>query len=129
MPDVPRIKVMVVEDDMQVSRAIQRTLSPDTHEVELVDEPQPVLERLGAGAADWEVVILDVGLPGMSGIEVLHRFRQAGGVHLHAASMGLCRVILRIDSARERFDGSKRPISGPKIQIVRMADYPDRQPA
>ena len=80
MGDVPRIKVMVVEDDIQVSRAIQRTLSPDTHDVELVDEPQPVLERLGAGAADWEVVILDVGLPGMSGIEVLHRFRQAGAL-------------------------------------------------
>jgi DNA-binding NtrC family response regulator len=80
MGDVPRIKVMVVEDDIQVSKAIARTLGTDTHEVEIVDEPKPVLDRLASGTADWEVVILDVGLPGMSGIEVLHRFRQAGAL-------------------------------------------------
>src|SRR3954466_15249833 len=74
-----RVKVMVVEDDPEVARAIARKLGGDGHEVELADDPRPVLARLEAGE-DWHVVLLDVGLPGMSGIDVLHRFREHGSL-------------------------------------------------
>jgi two-component system response regulator AtoC len=76
---VGRAKVMVVEDDPDTTRAIARRLGSDGHELELADDPRPVLERL-AGGASWDVVLLDVGLPGMSGIEVLHRFRESGSL-------------------------------------------------
>src|SRR5215212_1713441 len=79
MDDVVRVKVMVVEDDPEVSRAIARKLS-ELHELELTSEPTVVLDRLAAGTADWDVMLLDVGLPGMSGIDVLHRFREAGSL-------------------------------------------------
>jgi two-component system, NtrC family, response regulator HydG len=74
------VKVMVVEDDPEVAKAIARRLgaSGDRHELEIIDEPFSVLARLEAGTADWDVMLLDVGLPGMSGIEVLKRFREAG---------------------------------------------------
>ncbi len=78
--DAARAKVMVVEDDPEVSRAIARKLAGDGLEVEFSDDPRPVLERLDAGDASWDVVLLDVGLPGMSGIDVLHRFREAGSL-------------------------------------------------
>jgi DNA-binding NtrC family response regulator len=75
-----RAKVMVVEDDPEVSKAISRRLGAtgDGHELEVVDEPFGILARLEAGTADWDVMLLDVGLPGMSGIDVLRRFREAG---------------------------------------------------
>ncbi|MBX3156741.1 MAG: sigma-54-dependent Fis family transcriptional regulator [Deltaproteobacteria bacterium] len=73
-------KVMVVEDDPEVSRAIARKLGGDGYDLELTDDPKVVLARLDAGDAEWDVMILDVGLPGMSGIDVLHRFREAGSV-------------------------------------------------
>jgi two-component system, NtrC family, response regulator HydG len=78
--DAVRVRVMVVEDDLEVSRAIARKLGADGHELEVVAEPKPVLDRLNAGSADWDVMLLDVGLPGMSGIDVLHRFREAGSL-------------------------------------------------
>jgi DNA-binding NtrC family response regulator len=78
--DVARAKVLVVEDDPDVTKMIARKLGGDGHELELVDDPRPVLDKLAAGGASWDVVILDVGLPGMSGIDVLHRFRESGSL-------------------------------------------------
>jgi DNA-binding NtrC family response regulator len=77
--DVTRAKVLVVEDDPDVTKMIARKLVADGHELELYDDPRPVLELLAAGSS-WDVVILDVGLPGMSGIDVLHRFRESGSL-------------------------------------------------
>jgi two-component system response regulator HydG len=72
---------MVVEDDPEVARAIARKLGGDGLDVELADDPRPVLARLEAGEGDgWDVVLLDVGLPGMSGIDVLRRFREANSL-------------------------------------------------
>ncbi len=77
MPDGSTpFKVMVVEDDEDVARAIARRLGIDGHEIEVAREPQSVMARLANDLADWDVVILDVGLPGMSGIDVLKRFRE-----------------------------------------------------
>jgi two-component system response regulator HydG len=73
-----RIKVMVVEDDPEVALAIGRKLKIDGCEFEMSEDPVPILDRLEAGQADWDVMILDVGLPNMSGIEVLKRFKEAG---------------------------------------------------
>src|ERR1051325_8711197 len=69
---------MVVEDDDDVARAIARKLGSDGVEVELASEPQSVIARLDAGLAGWDVVLLDVGLPGMSGIDGLRHFRETG---------------------------------------------------
>jgi DNA-binding NtrC family response regulator len=78
---VTRVKVMVVEDDPEVAKAIARKLGSDGLDVELADDPRPVLVRLDAGEdVDWDVVLLDVGLPGMSGIDVLRRFREASSL-------------------------------------------------
>ena len=73
-----RVRVMVVEDDVEVGKLLARKLSADGHDHEILEDPRPVLERLAAGYDGWDVVILDVGLPGMSGIDVLRKFREAG---------------------------------------------------
>ncbi len=78
--DVVRIRVMVVEDDVEVGKLLARKLTLDGHEYEVLEDPLPVLERLDAGFDGWDVVILDVGLPNMNGIDVLHRFREAGSL-------------------------------------------------
>jgi two-component system response regulator HydG len=78
--DVVRVKVMVVEDDVEVGKTLLRKLTQDGHEVELTEDPRPVLDRLAGGYDGWDVVILDVGLPGMSGIDVLHEFKKAGSM-------------------------------------------------
>jgi two-component system, NtrC family, response regulator HydG len=78
--DVVRVNVMVVEDDVEVGKTLLRKLTQDGHEVELLEDPRPVLDRLAGGYDGWDVVILDVGLPGISGIDVLHEFKKAGAL-------------------------------------------------
>src|SRR3954470_19560728 len=80
MGEAAPFKVMVVEDDDEVARAVARRLGADGHEVEVSSDPAPIIARLDADVADWDVVILDVGLPVMSGLEVLARFREAGSL-------------------------------------------------
>ncbi|HTR50187.1 MAG TPA: sigma-54 dependent transcriptional regulator [Kofleriaceae bacterium] len=74
------VKCMIVEDDSEVARAIARRLGADGVEVEVSAEAKPVLARLDAGLADWDVVILDVGLPDANGVDVLLRFRDVGAL-------------------------------------------------
>jgi two-component system response regulator HydG len=71
---------MVVEADPEVARALAE-LGGDGLDVELADDPRPALARLDAGERDdWDVVLLEVGLPDRNGIEVLRRFRESSSL-------------------------------------------------
>ena len=80
--DEGKTRVLVVEDDADVSRGIVRRLTTEGHLVESTNDPQSVMDRISAGEDPWHVVLLDVGLPDISGIEVLRKMRDAG---LHAS--------------------------------------------
>jgi DNA-binding NtrC family response regulator len=68
-------EVLVVEDDALLGEQIVRRLSSSGHRATLRSNPVDVLDQLAAGA-DWDVVLLDIGLPNVSGIDVLLRFRE-----------------------------------------------------
>ena len=87
------IRVLVVEDDVDVGNAIARKLTHSGHQVDVTADPLPVLTQLESGPAPWEVVLLDVNLPTISGIELLERFRSSGS---------MCSVVMLTgdDSAR-----------------------------
>ena len=65
-----RTRVLVVEDDAEVSKGIVRRLEAEGHVVEATSDPQGVMDRISAGEDPWHVVLLDVGLPDISNIEV-----------------------------------------------------------
>jgi two-component system, OmpR family, response regulator len=67
--------LLVVEDDERLRRALRRLLEADRHVVELAPDGETALEL--AGATDGiDAVILDVGLPGISGLDVARRIRE-----------------------------------------------------
>ena len=71
-------KILVVEDDEQLAELVIEWLSFDRHTVERVNNGSAGLERLLQ--SEYEMVILDVELPGMSGTEVLRNYRSTGGM-------------------------------------------------
>ena len=69
--------LLVVEDDPRLSRLLKRLLEEDRHVVEVANDGETGLE-IAEDAPGLEAVILDIGLPDMSGLEVARRLRQKG---------------------------------------------------
>lgn len=69
-------RVLVVEDEEDIAFPLVRTLEREGYDVFWVDNGQKALDELGGRSA--EVVILDLGLPDMDGLEVCKRARSAG---------------------------------------------------
>ena len=69
-------RVLVVEDEEDIAIPLVRTLEREGYDVLWVDSGQKALDELEARSAD--VVILDLGLPDMDGLEVCRKARGAG---------------------------------------------------
>jgi two-component system, OmpR family, KDP operon response regulator KdpE len=65
--------VLVVDDDAQIVRALRTSLRARGHEVVTAPNGETALDVLAGATVD--LVILDLGLPGIDGIEVLRRLR------------------------------------------------------
>lgn len=72
------MRILLVEDDELIGDGIAAGLRDDGHAVDWVQDGEAALAALGTH--DYAVVVLDVGLPKQSGLEVLRRLR-AGGDH------------------------------------------------
>lgn len=70
------MRVLVVEDDDRVAAALRAALTRHEMQVERVGQGLAVLPKL-PGA---DVVLLDLGLPDIDGLEVCRRIREAGDV-------------------------------------------------
>ena len=66
-------RVLVVDDEPQILRALATNLRARGHDVDLAPDGETAL-RLAADHRP-DIVLLDLGLPGMDGIEVVHGLR------------------------------------------------------
>jgi two-component system response regulator MprA len=69
-------QILVVDDEPAVRRALERALRLENYDIELAADGREALDRLADRPAD--VVILDVMMPGIDGLEVCRRMRAAG---------------------------------------------------
>jgi two-component system KDP operon response regulator KdpE len=65
--------VLVVDDDAQILRALRTSLRARGHEVITAPNGETALDVLAGATVD--LVILDLGLPGIDGLEVIRRLR------------------------------------------------------
>lgn len=70
------MRVLVVEDDLRVARLVERALREAGHRAEVAhDGPEGLAV---ARREPWDVIVLDVGLPGLDGLAVCRSLRDAG---------------------------------------------------
>jgi DNA-binding response OmpR family regulator len=74
----PAARVLVVEDDATVAEVVGRYLDREGYLVETLADGAAALERALASPPD--VIVLDIMLPGMDGLEVCRRVRSAASI-------------------------------------------------
>ena len=70
------MKILVVEDDRTLGQFVRRGLEEQRINVDLVADGPQGLERASHG--EYDVIVLDLRLPGLSGVEVLRTLRDRG---------------------------------------------------
>ncbi len=67
------MKILLADDDQSLRRVFQFKLEKEGHEVETVEDGQQALDRLGEES--WDLMISDIRMPNVSGIELLQKAR------------------------------------------------------
>ncbi|HVI01430.1 MAG TPA: ATP-binding protein, partial [Enhygromyxa sp.] len=75
----PRVRVLLVEDNADAAEMLQALLTRAGHEVTVVSSGRSALERLQTEQTD--VVLCDLGLPGLSGLELARTIRDDPQLH------------------------------------------------
>jgi CheY-like chemotaxis protein len=111
--------VLVVEDDADAAEALEALVSGEGFETRVARDGPSALEA--AASFQPGVVLLDLGLPGMSGLEVARRLREAGSA---ARLVALTGYASPEDVARSREAGFERHLVKPVAvsELVRILD-------
>jgi two-component system, OmpR family, KDP operon response regulator KdpE len=144
-------RVLVVDDDPQILRAVRTSLQGHSYEVLTAGNGETALDLLPD--SDVDLIVLDLGLPGIGGQEVIERVRawsevpiivlsvrdgqrdkvdafEAGADDYVTKPFGMPELLARMRAVRRRTEGDRRP---PVVrfgelevdlgrQLVRMAD-------
>jgi DNA-binding response OmpR family regulator len=70
-------KLLLVEDDLELCGMVEDWLTHEHYQVEVTNNGAEAQERLAV--FEYDLVLLDVDLPGLSGIDVCKGFRAQGG--------------------------------------------------
>ena len=73
---LPMTRVLLAEDDTSISEPLSRALRREGYEVDVTaDGPSTLDKALGEGV---DLILLDIGLPELDGLEVCRRVRAGG---------------------------------------------------
>lgn len=68
------IKILIIDDDVEMCRLLQKYLMNESFEVEFCHKGQEGLKK--ALEHTFQLIVLDVMMPGIDGLEVLRRLRE-----------------------------------------------------
>ncbi len=70
------LRILVIDDELVIGKSCQRILGAEGHEVEYFQDSQAGLQAALSG--DWDVVLVDLMMPVVGGIEILQHLRAEG---------------------------------------------------
>jgi two-component system KDP operon response regulator KdpE len=123
-------RVLVVDDDPQILRAVRTSLQGHSYEVLTAGNGETALDLLPD--SDVDLIVLDLGLPGIGGQEVIERVRawsevpiivlsvrdgqhdkvdafEAGADDYVTKPFGMPELLARMRAVRRRAEGDRRP--------------------
>jgi len=70
-------RILVIEDEAHIAEGIRFNLEAEGHSVSVLDNGEDALQRLQERPRDFDVLVLDVMLPGKDGFTVARELREA----------------------------------------------------
>ena len=70
------MRILFVEDEQKLAGTIKRMLKKEGYAVDYLSDGQRAQNRIQVSHDDYDLVILDLGLPGKGGLEVLKEIRK-----------------------------------------------------
>ncbi|WP_141820645.1 response regulator transcription factor [Ornithinimicrobium humiphilum] len=98
--------VVVVEDDDKIAAPLVRTLERDGYQVERFAEGLPAVRRLASQEDPVDLLMLDLGLPDVDGIDVCRAVRDggfAGGIIILTARDGELDRVVGLDHGADDY--------------------------
>lgn len=115
--EVPKVRILIVDDDQAICEYMQTLLEKDGFEVKTLTDPALAEEEVKRGA--FHLVVLDLMMPGIDGIEVLRRIRKADNdlavvVFTGYPDLESAMAAVRLDA----FDYIKKPFNVDEFRAV-----------
>jgi DNA-binding NtrC family response regulator len=68
------IGILVVDDELIVRESLSKWFAEEGYRVDAADNAASALKKLQSGT--WNIMLVDIKMPGMDGIELLHRVKE-----------------------------------------------------
>ncbi|HEV8440489.1 MAG TPA: sigma-54 dependent transcriptional regulator [Methylomirabilota bacterium] len=110
-------RIMIAEDDEDLAFVLREALIRKDYEVEIAPTASALLDRLGAGA--YDLILLDVKLPDMDGLDALPRCRElAPETPIIVMTAHGTRQIAMEAVTRGAYDFFTKPLKMAEFQVV-----------
>jgi len=118
-PKLDNTRVLIVEDDQDSQEMLRLVLETSGAEVVSVDRSQKAVEELAK--RKFDLMISDLGLPGMDGHDLIREIRQSLGIDEHALpAIALSGYVAENDRNRSLSNGFQMHIQKP-LDITTLA--------
>jgi DNA-binding response OmpR family regulator len=121
------MRILVVEDEPVAAAVLAKGLREHSYAVDVVADGNDVLEQVAVN--DYDLLILDVLLPGLNGLDVCRQLREAGAtvpILMLTARGGLDQRVERLDAGAD--DYLPKPYHFPEL-LARVRALLRRGPA
>jgi DNA-binding NtrC family response regulator len=68
------IAILIVDDEASIRDSLNQWLAADGYRVDVAEDANGALKKIQESL--WDVILLDIRMPGMDGIELQHRIKQ-----------------------------------------------------
>jgi len=68
-------RLLIMDDDIEFCECLKEYLEPEGFEAGMIHDGREGMEKLLNGGVEYDLIVLDIMLPGMNGFEVLQRIR------------------------------------------------------
>jgi DNA-binding NtrC family response regulator len=110
-------RILVIDDEPVVGLSCRRVLEPLGHEVEVFQDPQAGLRAALSGG--YDLILLDLRLPGADGLDLLARIKSAGVPSEVVIITGNSSVESAVDAMKQgAADYLSKPFSPDQLKMV-----------